>query len=340
MSAQPFTVQPVPSPDDLRWSFLQKHSLGFSVFQREDFLKIIESEFGIKPVRYLCLKRDEPKGGVVVFVRSRNRISVALTPYFIFYNSIVTVRPESERLFSQIQHQHHVENALLEFLETEYPIISFHTWPHQMDVRAYLWRNWQAVPAYTTLLKINNLNELWENVDKDVRRLIRKGAEDALRFETQCEPGDLFRLLHQTYEKDALTPPIPEKQFVSFAGKLVAAGLASICGVFDKNSQLLAGALVLEDKPTIFGLFLGRNTQVQPNPGSVNLLWHIAEHYSNRGFTRFDLGGAMISSIANFKLKMGASLLSTYQLMKFKNSWYKGLYQLNRLRHTWLRHKL
>jgi len=313
---------------DSDWGRLCELSSRTTIFQKPEFINIISKIFGTGIDIHNLKSGENIRAGVVLFNKLKMGFRVTVHPSVIFYNSLLMAPFSSQKNTEQIFEANTRWTSVMEAIEKQYSYAVLVTFPGERLPLPIIWREWLVEPQYTAVIPLQDITHQWSVVDKDVRRVVRLGKKENLNFKTEGKPLELFGLLQQSYRRDNILPPLNRSTFLNFVQEAIGTGLGRIFTISTSNGKTLSAAFVLEDEPRVYGLFLGRNTTVQPNIGTVNLLWKICEHYASRGFSHFDLGGLQRESIARFKLKFGAEIMPHFKIHYFKNRRIRFLFDI------------
>ncbi|NOX37063.1 MAG: GNAT family N-acetyltransferase [Calditrichaeota bacterium] len=310
MSDSKYRVCEITLENEQEWRQLLSHTQPPILFHEPEFIRIVAEVFSFSPQLIVIVKGETPIGGTVMWKRTRWGQHLGITPFYVLYNPIRMLTLATYRTFRQVENLHDVAVPLLQWVESQYRVATLSTHPSFGDVRPFLWRHWQVQVRYTACLSLPWTQTSVERMDPEHHRLYRRAQERTeWRFVTDGDPAALWELIQKNYAQDGLLPPIQKKEFLRFAHEIQRAQKGEVFSIQSEKGNVLAATLVLRDASTGYGLFLGRQSGHDGNLASIRLLVQTAEYLSAMGLTQFDLGGAMVPSIARFKLQLGADLV-------------------------------
>ena len=315
-----YRVREVSINDEQQWHQLLCYTQPQTLFHELEFIRIVANVFAFSPKLIVVFKGETPIGGTVLWERTRWGQRIGITPFYILYNPIRTLQLSTPRHFRRIENLHEVSIPLLKWMESHYRVVTLTTHPSIPDVRPFLWRRWQVRVLYTACISLPWTKTSVERMNPELHRLYRRAQERTeWRFVADGDPAALWELIQQNYGRDDLVPPIEKDRFLEFARQIQRYQKGKLFSLQSETGNVMAATLVIRDHSTGYGLFLGRRSGHEGNLASVRMLIQTAEYLSEKGLTRFDLGGAMVPSIARFKLQLGANLLPYYQCI-----WTRG----------------
>ena len=320
MSKTNYNVQPLPPEEMDVWRRLLSHTRPLVLFHQPEFWSIVQEVFSLHPRPLVLFKGNTPVGGMVIWERHRVGLTLAITPFYVWYNPVRILAIPTERPYREIEAFHEVSFPLLQYLERAYPIASFSTHPFLQDVRPFYWRGWQVEPQYSAILSLTPERYFVNTMDPESHRLWRRSLERTdWQFSSTDDGSSLYELIEENYARDALVPPVEKSRLTAFARFIKRAGVGDVFAVQNPAGAILAATLVVWDAHTGYGLFLGRRPGTEGNLASLRLIAETASLLQGRGQQQFDLGGAMIPHIARFKLRLGARLVPYFRCLWTRN---------------------
>lgn len=159
----------------------------------------------------------------------------------------------------------------------------------------------------TYVLTTASADVVLEHCSSSQRRLVRKHADE---FVYRSKPDDLeavVQLVAASYGRHGRTMPGGTERMTDLASYLVSLGMASVHTVVDRTTdEVAAGIVALRGDATAWYWLSGSI----PGPAMSVLIPRTAEALHTDGINQFDLMGANTPSIAEFKRRFGADLVS------------------------------
>ena len=156
----------------------------------------------------------------------------------------------------------------------------------------------------------NDLNKLWKNIKKETRSQIRQSEKNELevidcKSDSWVEP--YFELVKLTYSRQNLKVPSTKKFYFQISEKLLPYHAKVLLIYFKKT--VIAGGIFTLLGDTINFLDGASNREYQNLRPNNLLQWEIIKWASKNGFSSYDMIGANLPGIANFKQSFGGNLV-------------------------------
>ncbi len=327
MANPEFVCRILSSEEWTQWDNFVSRVSGGNIFQQSKFLRLFSEVFQ-QPVEILAIfRRNRLTGGLTCFPRRRLGLGYSAAPYFIPYNGVLLdpieeISDESRRNARQVA----LLRDLLNQLQQRFSLVVVDQPDNLADLRPFGWNGWQCQPQYTVLVPLDDEKKMWEAVERDQRRKIRRLQEQGFTLREGDDVALLYALLEGSYRLHRQNPPLPQRHFLPFSRALLDNRLARLF-FLQKDSKVFSALLMLEDAPRAYALFSGRIPHRDASGTEVFLMWQVLNHYRKRQFQEVDLLGAMVPSIAKIKLELGGRLLRYDRFLYFKNGLVEWLFK-------------
>lgn len=188
------------------------------------------------------------------------------------------------------------------------------------NIDKYIKKGFCIKERSTSILDLSKTTkELWDNLDKKTRNLVRKGEKNEIKIVQTTNIGDYYKILEETYKKANLKilPIEFYKEILNRLGKVFLAYY---------DNEIVAGGGFLKFKDRVYYwngaahkdyLYLAPNNLIQ---------WEFIKWARENEFKKYDLLGLDIPSIAKFKEGFGGVKVKFYTLLN------KSLYHLKRFK--------
>ncbi len=299
-------VRPLHSSEYDCWHDLVQLSPGGNVFQRADWLHMLAAtDADLRPLLLGCFDAQGRLVGGQALI-SHRRWGMTLTPMFeFFYNSPVA---QSARLLAR------VVEALSAALPRYLTLTQFESHPAASDVRPYLYAGWQVTPLYTHLWHMEQTAAIWQNMNREKRREIRR-AEERYHFGVAADTAvldEFLPLYRQTMHKFSWWPsPKWEAVFRQRFAWMHSRDGCRLHTARDQDGRLVAGVLTLisRDDQTAY---LWR--QGSADPSVVPALYWFAAQEVSPTCPIVNFGGSPLASLNWFKEALGATAVPHFRL--------------------------
>ena len=183
------------------------------------------------------------------------------------------------------------------------------------DARALLAAGWSMVPRYTYLINIGDLGTLWNRVEQNLRRLVKRCERESMSFHDDGDFDAFFRLHTSIMQRRNSQQYLPEAAFRGFYQELRAASLGRLFEVRMPSGNVIASQLVLlGPKPVCHLGAAATDEEFQRSGVSAFLRWKSFEALSALGYAGVDLTDAALNPVTHFKSQLGGDLEMTLVL--------------------------
>ena len=292
-----------------RWEALWETSPQRSSFSSLAYARAATTSFDLRCEVHLVTGASQVEAAAIVCWRRRGPYRQVVIPPFTQYSPLLLRQPPRE---TDVHHRRSAFDALLTSLEERFHVLRFFC-PHLPDVRAGLWRGWDATPFYTYRMHLQEDDGMQAQWSSTTKRTFRK-EQDAFRVgENTVPPEVTVSLCAAGYQRHGRPLPADHARLLDLVNALQANGsirhfTAAPLGARDVE----AGIIVLHDERTAHYWIAGS----EPGPAMTVLLGRLLPILREDGIQTFDFVGANTPSIAEFKRRFG-STLSPYYLLEY-----------------------
>lgn len=298
------------------WEALVAEAPGGSIYSLPRYLDAL-CAVGGGQYRILGIRRgDALVGGVALYERT-SRAGRFVEPRLLLYYNGIVLRSYGTKYPSE-ETGRHVEamSALAEAIETRrYAAVALRSRAPVQDVRPFLTRGWKGLPSYTYVVPIADRAALWDRIEPNLRRLIRRCERDGMTLATDDDFGDFYRLHVATLGRKGVATYLPEAAFSAFYGRLASAQLARIFHVRLADGRAAASQLVLLGPHRVtHTVSAAGDPELNRLGGQALLRWKVFEELAARGYHANDLTDASLNPVTHFKAQLGGHLTLTLEL--------------------------
>jgi lipid II:glycine glycyltransferase (peptidoglycan interpeptide bridge formation enzyme) len=308
------------------WDNFVEESSNGSIFSSSLWLKVLNKAHDGKAEILGVFNGNELVSGILLFVRKKGMFKVAAYPPLTPFTSVLFKEPDTKRISKIESQQKVIMNSLLEYLIKRYNYTSISMDPSIADIRPFLWRGWEPNINYTYEVNLANTDELWNNLDKDVKYEINKGKKLELNISNNKDISEFYGLYEKTFSKQNMNVPIKEEFIKSMVEILQKENKCKTYFATTKKNELAASAIAIYDNKKAYYLLAASNHEIKAGAPSF-LLWHIFKDLSKK-FKKMDLVGANTPQIVNFKRQFATRLVPYYSIENYNSLILKYLIKI------------
>jgi hypothetical protein len=222
--------------------------------------------------------------------------------------------PSTAKYANQLSQQKELMTSLIEQLP---PCDYFSQYFHHSisNWLPFYWRGFEQTTRYTYVIEVlDDLDRVWDQLSKTVRRKIRKAEKDvAVRTDLGIER--FYDINALTFKRQGLDVPYSR----DVVRRLDAACTKhQACRVFfaeDARGRIHAALYFVWDKNSAYALMGGGDPELR-NSGADSLLTWEAIRFASTMTKRFNLGGSMIESVERFNRAFGGVQTSYFHVTR------------------------
>jgi len=293
------------------WNRLVAASPQGSIYSTPEYLDILCSTAGGRFNILGVTQGDELVGGVALYITSTTFGTSISNRLLLYYNSIVLkeyhTRYPGQRTARHLEILSPIEEHLA---RGNYARLRLHNRHTLHDVRLFQSRGWIVRPGFSYVVSIEDLDALWQRVDKNFHRLIRRCEQHGIRVVSD-DDFDSFYLLHrQTHLRKASPLYLPHEEFRTYFERLSELKLCRLYQARMPDGKAVASQLVLlGDHPVSHSVCAGADPEFMNHGTTPYLRWKAFEDLSKSGFAANDLTDAELNPVTRFKSQLGGDLV-------------------------------
>lgn len=198
-------------------------------------------------------------------------------------------------------------DALLTGLAADVDQATFALPPSLPDLRPFTWAGWTATPRFSYHVRLGG--DLRAGYSGTTRRLVQNEAAAFEVVEDEAHVGAAVRLMADAYRRAGGTLGLDEAAVTRLGAAVSEAGLARTFAALRAGAPEAALVIATDGRTGVNWI-----TGSAPGPAMAVLVDAVAHRLAEAGASTFDLGGANVPTIAEFKRKFGAALVPTPQV--------------------------
>lgn len=249
-------------------------------------------------------------GGIALYERD-SRFGKYVSPRLLLsYNGPVLRRYATKYPSQQTSRHYKIMTSLANALALRgYSRVTLNCWSSITDLRPFLAIGWSASPLYTYVVPIAHLEQLWERMEQNLRRLIRRCENDGMTVREDDDFETFYRLHSNTMSRKGLLPYMQEQSFRRFFNAIRKENLCRLFQAQIPNGNLVATQLVLLGQNNIsHTVTAASDPEFQQTGVNAFLRWKSFNALSKMGFSKNDLTGAGFGRVTHFKSQLGGDL--------------------------------
>lgn len=194
------------------------------------------------------------------------------------------------------------------------------------------WQGFSQTTRYTYRLNdISNTELLWDNLQDNIRREIRKAINrENLQIQSNLSIQDFLRLNRMVFERQGTTLPYSEQFILNLDKKLTSRQSRKIFIAVDESGRHHAGVYIIWDQNSAYYLMGGGDPELR-NSGATSLCMWEAIKFSSTVSKSFDFEGSMIEPVERFFRSFGATQTPYFSISKVNSRLLKGYFALKDL---------
>ena len=279
--------------DSETWDGFVKRSPHGSFFYRSTWLEIAEKVFGNEIEIYACVDRGEIVCGCPVSVKKKGFFTMARRPFATPYAGIILGGREDDV-------EARAMTEMIRFLSSRFNYTKLVNTPSFRNMEPFREHGWSVGDKYTYIIDLDDEERIWKRFECDLRNVIRKAQRNDINVRACWDVDRFYELYKGTFENRGISITITRDAICGLCDRLKTEGIGSLFTAEMPSGEIGAAAVVTWDETSAYYLLSASHTVLRKLGAPSLLLWEIIRGMSRR-FASFDLVGANIPSIAQFK---------------------------------------
>lgn len=313
-----FLVRYLEIPEYDQWDRFVDESQHGSIYSQSYFLEALSAMIGTR-FRILSIFKNNELVGGTGFLYSPGKYGDMISPPPLqYYNGLVIKDFEAKYPSITTSRQSGVIHSIVDELESgKYASAELSNRYTFDDPRILLWRGWQIWPRYTYVVPIGNLEEQWQRVEQNTRRLISRCERDGMTLELSDDTDAFYTMHEATYHRKGVEPYTSREKFITLYQKLKQRDACQIYFALTNDGKRVAGQIILMSKhPVTHTWMAGSDKEFLRSGASAFLRWKAFEDLNRRGYAYNDLTDAMNERVAKFKSQFGGQLVPSFVIYR------------------------
>lgn len=301
--------------------FIDKSSYGL-LFHKWDFLKIAEKHTGYKLLLYGIYNSESLVCLFPLFFKKINVVKMIISPpplsgvpYLGFVMS-----PEYN-LLRQSKKEKYL-NTVVDEINTEINNLSPHyvrisLMPNFMDVRPFTWNDYRADEHFTYVIDLNqSLDGIWGGFGRQIRKKATACGQLDLKLVKSDDITSFYEIEEQRYKDQGLKSPIISKKYLDELIKTYPESI-ELYYLCESDGGIIGIHLICKYKDR-FMLWMGSTKPDKNIHANEYMAWELIKQAKDEGYQKFEMSGAGIKRLCEFKSKFNPTLEFNFNISKKK----------------------
>jgi len=315
------TIRALPEDEYRIWDTLVDRSPQGTIFHTLEWLKINAKHTDSQLFLFVGYLGNEPVAAIPIFYRKRNFFKLLssplgstliphLGPIFPDYD----LHKQYKREFYFREFQKELDEFLIQNLKPDR--ISISTSPNLLDIRPFIWNDYQVIPKYNYIKDITDLDTLWNGFKKELRKNIEKVEHEGCVIEQAGLPEFQFitQSIYRRFDEQEMEFLASHEYLLDIFNAYYPAHLKIFIAKI--NGIPITGIVVTLYKNTL-SIWIGATQTTSKGLYPVDLLhWKIIEWGNMNGYKKCEILGANIPSISYYKSRYNFDLEIYFSVSK------------------------
>jgi hypothetical protein len=308
------------------WDTLVDSSPQGTFFHTTTWADIISRIFSRSYNIILCMKNEQPVGGMIFFSQKKMLWKMITPTAFFPYCAPIFYHPVDEKPQKTIHNHLNITTQIENYLRNNYDYWILDLPWKSNDVRSYIWKGASVEPRYSYLVSLKKKEEIFINFNQSIRKKIKQAENQKAVIKESTDTKILVDLISNSYHRHGMTPIVSVDKLKTFLSTVITLDEVKLF-YLEVNGKITAGRLIIVDKLTAYDLLAG--SEDQTGFGSAYLVASILKKIAG-AVEYFDFLGADHPKIEQFKRGFGGELTQGFRITnktKIPLSWIIRVYR-------------
>jgi len=295
------------------WNRFVAESLQGTLFHKSYWLIASGNEFVI----YGYFKGGELFAGLPLACSTRLGVKKAHHPFLTPYLGVV-FKESKAKYVTRVSNEKDIGRAIARRIKEDFDSINFSFTPFTIDLQSFIWEGFSSGVKYTYLLELDDLENVWNEMDAKRRNDITRAEKDGIHVEINNDFEQTFTLVEKTFERQERNMVFKSAAF-RCNEILNQKGQCKSFLAKNKAGNAIATVYIVWDEKRSYLLLGGYDPEESHRGARAIAMWE-AIKFTRRelGLNQFDFEGSMIQPVEQFSRKFGGELTPYYSV-----SWMK-----------------
>lgn len=220
--------------------------------------------------------------------------------------------------------QHHILDQLIKQLPKVHAFYqNFH--PDITNWLPFYWAGYQQTTRYTYQIRLDDVNKVFENINRNMRRNIKK-AQSQLIITHDGSPETFYDINRLSFERQGLNMPYTLEQFLKHDAALAKHNARQIFFAKDESGRKHSAAYLIWDAKSSYYHLSGDDPELRNSGAGILLVWEAIRFTKETlGLEIFDFEGSMMQSVETIRRQFGAVQVPYFYIWKYHSRLFKWL---------------
>jgi lipid II:glycine glycyltransferase (peptidoglycan interpeptide bridge formation enzyme) len=292
------------------------------LFHKWDLLKVIQKHTGYDLRTYGIFKGEELIAVLPMFYTHKMGVKLAYSPpqgtlVYIPYMGLVMGKEHASH--KQQKRESNLDLACAdidrELKNNRANIMSFTFMPEMIDVRPFLWEDYDIRLFYTYMINLERpVEAIWDSFEKDCRREIKISAKLGIHCKQHTDVDLFYEIMTAALKDKGNTFFI--RQSKEYLKDLIAAYPRNIKMYFLYLNEEAIGVYVNCEYKDLCICWLGNGAPNRNIASNEYNIWEMIKIAKSAGYKRLELWGGDMKRLNMFKSKFNPVLVPYYHVSK------------------------
>lgn len=187
----------------------------------------------------------------------------------------------------------------------------------------FYWKGFKQSSHYTYLLDLRDLSEVFEGINRNMRRNIKK-AQSKLNVRLDNDPERFYQINKLSFDRQGISIPYTYASFLQQDQALAANAARQIFFAEEANGQIHSAAYLIWDGVSSYYHLSGDDPALRQSGGGILLIWEAIQYTKEvLGLHQFDFEGSMLENVARIRQQFGAQAQPYFRIWKYNSRLYE-----------------
>ena len=193
------------------------------------------------------------------------------------------------------------------------------------DWLPFRWRGFRQTTRYTYIINYEKktINDLWNRMDLETKRVIRRAEEKGIRIETADDFSEVYKFESMSYERQGLEFRVPFDDLKLLDDAIKKRGNRIIFRAVDNLNRVHAVLYIAYNSKSAYALLSGSDSNLRKLGGHTLIMWEAVKHFWNK-LEYFNFGGSDIERIEAHLRGFGGVLTPYFHIYNEKLMWKRN----------------
>ena len=198
--------------------------------------------------------------------------------------------------------------------------------PQMTNWLPFYWNDFQQTARYTYILNLENLEEVYQNFNRNIRRNIKKAKQNLTISGEEIGLEKLYEINKMSFERQGIPIYFSFEQFEKHDQSLRENNARKIFFAKDDHQNIHAVSYLIWDKKRAYYHLAGEHSDFRGSGASIFLTWEAIKFTKEvLGLQVFDFEGSMLKSIEKVRRQFGAVQETYFRIWRTDSVWLRVL---------------